>query len=70
MGFGFFDSSESAKDAHVPKNEPESGKVLGRKSTDRAFRLIGLSFVALQHPLCLIPESCSRPFGLPASSQS
>jgi hypothetical protein len=47
MGFGFFDSSESAKDAHVPKNEPESGKVLGRKSTDRAFRLIGLSFELL-----------------------
>jgi hypothetical protein len=42
MEFGLFDSSKSAKDAHVPNNEPENGKVLGRNLTDRAFRLIGL----------------------------
>lgn len=55
MEFGFFDSSRSAKDAHVPYNEPESGKVLGRNLTDGAFRLIGLSLV-VQLPFCLVPE--------------
>jgi hypothetical protein len=56
MEFGFFDSSRSAKDAHVPNNEPESGKVLSRNLTDGAFRLIGLSLVVLQLPFCLVPE--------------
>jgi hypothetical protein len=53
--FGFFDSSRSAKDAHVPYNEPESGKVLGHNLTDRAFRLIGLNLV-VQILFCLVPE--------------
>jgi hypothetical protein len=56
MESGFLDSSQSAKDAHVPNNEPESGKVLGRNFTDRAFRLIGLNLIVLQLPFRLVPE--------------
>jgi hypothetical protein len=51
MEFGFLDRSGSARDAHVPNNEPESEKVPGHNLPDGAFRLVGLSLIVLQLPV-------------------
>jgi hypothetical protein len=53
--FGFFDSSNQQKTSTFLTMSRKAEKVLGRN--DRAFRLIGLRFVVLQLPFCMVSRA-------------